>query len=245
VVSPDNQWIADAAPACATCGTQVEVAPRSGGARRVLPPASAKDNAWVLGWQSSRLIYYDYDQNAIYAFDPQDGSRRFLTPGLPSTSNGGDTFKNPLYYDAGPSPDGRALSVATSHGGGWVLSGSHLQQDPPAISAESIYWIGQGHATLGSIHERIATVDVLSGTVIHDSGIAGSDVLAVAGDWAVISVIDGSLHFHVINYVTGMDHPLDGFGGDAVYGLGSSRFLFQQTQDPQDIFIVDPARLAG
>jgi hypothetical protein len=245
VVSPDHQWIADAAPACGSCGSQVEVAPRGGGTRRVLPPGSVKDNAWVLGWQSGRLIYYDYDQNAIYACNPQDGTRRFLTSGLPSTSNGGDTFRNPLYYDTGVSPDGQALSVSTSRGGGWVLSGSHLQQDPPAIAGEPIYWIGQGHATLSSIHARIATVDVLSGTVLHDSGIAGENVLAMAGDWAVISVIDGGIRFHVINYVTGVDHPLDGFGGDAVYGLGSNRFLFQQTRAPQDTYLIDPASLAG
>jgi hypothetical protein len=240
LVSPDNQWIADAAAAGPNGQTRVEFVPRAGGTKRMGPTNAS----WVLGWQSGRLIYYDGSQYAIYALDPRDGSTQFLTGTPTTTNNGVENLKLLLEPDeAGLSLDGQVLSLATGRGEHWVLAGTHMQQDPPTITNFSIFWARQGHNVLGpSSRGTLALIDVLTGAVVHDTGIAGSEAHAVAGDWAITST---DTEFHAVNYAKDVDHALGSFQGYAAFALGQSRVLLHQQQAPGNTYTVDPASLTS
>ena len=235
VVSPDNQWVADAASTAVCCSTQVEVAPRAGGTKHIVPRANSTDSDWLLGWQNGQIIYFDSNQAAIYAIPPTGGSAKLLM----QTPN-----KVLLVPDAiGLSPDGQALSLTTSRGEHWVLAGTHLQQAPPAIAAFTYFWAGQGHTVIASLGGHASLIDVVTGAVVHDTRIAASDVYAVAGGWAITATGGG---LHAINYATNVDRAL-GFasGGFEAYALGPGRFLLHHQQTPGDTYIVDAALLGS
>jgi len=244
LVSPDNRWIADAAPAGPNGYSQVEFVPRAGGTKHVVPRTSTTDGDWLLGWRNGQIIYFSTAQYAIYAISPTGGSAQFLTGTPTVTINGVENLKLPLYSDdAGLSPDGQALSLTNLQAGNWVLAGTHLQRDPPTLTDSSIFWVGQGHDVLGpSSHGTLAFIDIFTGAVVHDTGISGADVHAVAGDWAITSA-DGELH--AVNYEKNVDHALGGYQGYAAFALGKSRFLLHQQQAPGDTYIVDPTQLAA
>lgn len=235
VVSPDNQWIAAAASTTVCCSTQVEVAPRAGGTPHIVPRASTTDSDWLLGWQNGQIIYFDSNQAAIYAISPTGGSAQLLM----QTPN-----KVLLVPDAlGLSPDGKALSLTTSRGEHWVLAGTQLQQAPPAMAEMTYVWSGQGHTVLATLGGHASLVDVVTGAIVHDTGIAASDVYAVAGDWAITATGGG---LHALNYIKNVDHALGlASGGFDAFALGPGRFLLHQQQTPGDTYILDSALLGS
>ncbi len=194
-----------------------------GGAKRVLPAGS--DQARVLGWLPGRLVYYDSTQNAMSPVAPPDGAPQFITHGFPPEAQGGGLLYDQLYPDAGPSPDGQALSLqgdGTGSGGGlWELVGTQLQRPPKPVQAGLILWVGAGHDVLGAHDGQFEALDIITSAVERatPTSLGEFEIEALSGDWAFVLVLDGSEHgrLAVANDQTGFAQDFDAGSPPAFY----------------------------
>lgn len=245
-LSPDGQWIAATHFAASIQQDEAEVLPRAGGAARMLA-----QGADVLGWQGNHVVYWAGGN--LYTVAPTGGTPQLLTQ-VP----GGEYLRPidgpPLGVESATSPDGQVLILDGAQDRWWMLVGTRLQRLPSgptgALDALPVFWAGP-HQVIGRGSGDLVVLDLLSGAVVRDLGIAESDldVAAVAGPWVAgtatnqtgLSIINDATKAHVLLGAL----PISS-GSGKVFALGAGQFLVVAgTNAGAAAYVVDPALATG
>ena len=250
-LSQNGQWFGG------TSSHGAEIVPRNGGLFRVLAPGGV-----FMGWQNNRAIYTTGMAGSdLYAFDPASGTAQFLAH-LPSDEEPMRSGFN--------SPDGHVLifsltnvTLQQRNSIFMMLAGNRFMPFPSAANgspfASTALWIGQQHDLIARLHGEYVIEDIVTGKVIHDTGVAANQlgaVVAASGDWMVTFSGDRGPYFQLtlVNCLTNASYVIDPHLSFIVPLGNQGKFLAADTEDavpgPNDtdstsvVVVINPTLIA-
>jgi hypothetical protein len=245
-LSQDGRWIGGTAETRSGAISGAVIAPRSGGAERVLAPGGE-----FLGWQNNRAVYTNGGYGSqLYALDPNTSAPILL--GKLTSDESPELPRGEIN-----SPDGQVLSLQLGRSEPMMLVGNQLL---PLRNFGP--WVGLTHDVMviapesdGSYSDYVIE-DGPTGKVVRDTGVSSfytGGVMAISGDWMVTS--NGGtgqfLQLSLVNFDTKVSYTIDPTLSDIVPLGNSGEFLSVDTtnvttnsnaREPTlQILIIDPA----